>query len=264
MFRIVLCILVLAGCAAQPTQPTAFVYDATAPGGNGAAPSNNRLFSKSDKPLFPLTPTSAAQRKIWQPAHCTGLESSFSSAYSPYTQEVAPNTTSSEQVKYSDISGHYQEDSECVCTRGARMQDITRAQASSAMTELLGKKDFTVKSISNFDGQLGKATDFVAATPSPFGEYTVVGRLFWIDDCVFGVVAGWLEKDSDAMKGQGIAFLNSAQPRSSHPVFQQPDSTTSAEGGVAQRLRELQNLRDQKLITAEEYEAKRKAILNGL
>ena len=60
------------------------------------------------------------------------------------------------------------------------------------------------------------------------------------------------------------ALLAGSQPSTASPILASESAPPSAVDGTAERLKQLDELRDRKLISVEEYEAKRRAILDSI
>jgi hypothetical protein len=113
---------------------------------------------------------------------------------------------------------------------------------------------------------IGKLDTGLAALAGAFGAIGVfVGNTVKdgnIRTCL--QARGWTVGPVDAKLAEAPATTAAPTPAKPAAPAAVQVSTTTSETPSAQRLRELKTLSDQGLITKEEYEAKRQAILRGL
>jgi len=172
----------------------------------------------------------------------------------------APNVESVEGMRLAYASGR--DSAECVCYSSA----VTPKNATPAQVRQLfgtvGKELSTAQTSFEFsDGPDGiKIWDIAARTPSAMGELSYRIRVYAGDRCIFGAeTVRYLVKDDGVSGTRFLAsIIDSKSVRMAGGVAR---ATRSPD--TAQRLRNLQSVFDQKLITATEYEATRKEILSG-
>ncbi len=97
----------------------------------------------------------------------------------------------------------------------------------------------------------------ITGIKSPFPMIMVPFSLVWTGICVFNVYISYKNGFTD--EGMPYYEIDSVD---SEEEIQRRDNEQALSGDFSKKLRELENLRDDGLITEEEYQAKRTEIMN--
>ena len=141
-----------------------------------------------------------------------------------------------------------------VLAAGCTMSDWRKDGATSADLD----RDYDECRVS------AKPDPAIAAIAGVFGAVGVFVGTSYNDsrlrDCL--QAKGWTRNGEPAAEATAVATSPAPAPAPAPAVM--PVSATEADSGAAKRLRDLQSLRDQGLISQQEYDERRQAIVRGL
>jgi hypothetical protein len=212
-------------------------------------------------PLFPASSGSgvAQERKYWQAPQC-GLQVGFSGDYGKETFRHDQNFESERSVVYSDVQNRSVEAAVCAC---ADYSDITRPLANSFTEKALRDGGFTMTRIAYIEkSPLGSFSDAEGTSADPSGPTRMRLRTYWRSKCASSVFAGG-PLNSQPSGGRGVDFLN-AVSELGPAASAAPPSPAPGETPLAAKMRELKRMHEEGLITQDEYDAKRKTLLNAM
>jgi hypothetical protein len=155
---------------------------------------------------------------------------------------------------------------ECTCEPGIRPDQITEPMALNLTRSRLLERKFTPQRMSFAPNTaLGKTLHAIGTSPSPWGDLTMEFQLYYLPRCVVVAFSVTSTQATESAKARAAEILKNVRRVDLAAPAPTPTSAPSpVPSEAAERLRVLNNLRDQGLITPAEYETRRKAVLDSL
>lgn len=173
----------------------------------------------------------------------------------PNTSRVAYDISTNEDYIYEENT--YAEAAGCACFKTLIPSANTKTLGILTITDELTAMDAKITSTSwNETGEFGKNLAWEASMPSPSGPITLIGKLIYQPKCVFRVVS----VTNDARRlAQGRQFFNTVSAETTAPSL----PTSVSPSNTPERLQQLKDVFDKGLITRDEYDSKRKSLLDA-
>jgi hypothetical protein len=210
--------------------------------------------------IFPAISTSRpTNSQDWKLDRC-GYTVTFSGKPVDFTNDVPQvNLSYDYSLKYAEAE--YEEVAECGCPKKATAipSNITKSQSNYFLSQFMKERDYKlIKAAYLEKSPQGKIAEFEAQSPSMLGELVARGRIYYGSECITSLMVTMLRTDVEVPRA--FAFMNS--PRKPSPLTSSPPTAPSVD--ASSRLKALKDLLDQKLVTPAEYDAKRRAIIDGM
>jgi hypothetical protein len=232
-------------------------------------PSPQQDYPTQAETIFPATAGSVTNGHEWNSGKCEYV-ARFSGAPSAKRDVTTPKPfelDTAAEFKDNDSNGvtRYVETAACECSTSSTVvpSDTTKLVAVSDVQEFMRKLEVkNPKTSFMVNSSSEKILEVEGLTGSMLGDVLLRLKYYYTKKCVLQLITVTFASDS-AANNKSLAYLNSPRnPRA--PTIPAVAIPASQPTDAATRLKALNDLLDQKLITKDEYNAKRKAILDGM
>ncbi len=149
----------------------------------------------------------------------------------------------------------------CGCNDKYNMSMITMREANRLMEVGAQANGWVLDGTNLSDSQRGKIYRFNGHYDGFMGSFVGKGAIEFSGKCFQGV-ASWVRRGTEDKLDPYIA--SAYDVKTSRYMFAPPPIGGEQPGRASDRLRELKSLRDQGLVTQQEYDERRRAILSGV